>query len=420
VFAAPLAMALFACRNWFFRGMYVVLALIGFGLMAIMLADPRRMWPGNPVFEWLRGYLDPYLGGVPSLPITIDLWNFFPGIDPRDDRNMTQASGWLTVVALGILLISYVAMKWEHRMRDRQTRHLPLVAQGGLWAAAILVVGATWYTANFDYLQHKTVLTEVGRTGANPTFAAPRGMDVAGDKVYVADFEAKALGVFNLPAGGFQRLAATTPQGPVEYAQPGAVKVGKDGSIYLLNNGPNEDALLVMSPDGQVIRKVPLNGKTQVAAGLAFDQDGFLLVADVIGGKIWKYGPEGGEPIAAYGGKTGGFNNILGITVAEDGKIYAAESSNSTVQELDPDGNYLRSFDVGCSPFYLAAHSGWLDVTCPNQGIKSINLATGNIQRSTGPGNSPLPTNVVGITYGPDGTLYVLDGSQLVTYKVEH
>ena len=79
--------------------------------------------------------------------------------------------------------------------------------------------------------------------------------------------------------------------------------------------------MLEMKPDGSVVKRIALNSKTPVAAGLQFGPDGKMYVADVVGGAILKYDLSGGDPIAHYTGKTAAFNNVLGALVTQDGEI---------------------------------------------------------------------------------------------------
>jgi streptogramin lyase len=176
-----------------------------------------------------------------------------------------------------------------------------------------------------------------------------------------------------------------------------------------------------MKPDGAVVKQVALNGKTPVAVGLQVGPEGKIYVADVVGGSIWEYDPTGGDPIAHYTGQTGGFNNVLGVLVTPDGEIFAAESSNMRVQEMKPGGDYVRSFQLNCQPNYMAAEGDWIDVSCPGKGITTLNTRTGGAQLTwTEPDSAPALDSPTGMIYGPDGKLYVIDGSTLVVYAVQH
>jgi hypothetical protein len=419
--AAPLAMSLVACNNWIYRTFFGVLSAWGFMMMGIMIVDPRRLWPANAPYQWMAGLPGPLITN--PFPVKINLWDLLPAVDPRDDKTLAANTALVTIVSLAVIVLGYLLMTtWRRAQRSGGTRRgLALPAQGATWAIAFALVGASWYFTNFTYLQPTTVLTEVGRINATVGIEAPRGITYLNGNVYVTGYESRIVGVFNLANKSYTQLQATLDGQPVPYTHPGDIKTGPDGNLYLLNNGTGDNALLEMKPDGTVIKKIALNNKTPVAAGLQFGPDGKMYVADVVGGAILKYNLGGGDPITHFAGKSGGFNNVLGVLVTPDGNMFAAESSNSQVQELDPSGHFVRAFQLGCQPYYMAQAGDWIDVSCLDQGIVSINTKSGNVQLSRiEPPSAPALISTTGMTYGPDGKLYVMDGSTLVVYSVQH
>src|SRR5437867_13337210 len=180
-----------------------------------------------------------------------------------------------------------------------------------------------------------------------------------------------------------------------------------------------------MRPDGEVVRKITLNGHSHLSAGIAFGpvEAGHIYVTDIRAGKVLQYGADGGNPLASLGGQTGGFNNIVGLTMSPDGKLYAAEMSGLRVQVLDPSsGGFLRDYKLPCPPQYIAFQPGqtdWFDVTCGEGGFFSVNVKSGDIHRIDF-GNGRRLTDTAGAVYAPDCTLYVEDSGQIVAYRVRH
>lgn len=261
--------------------------------------------------------------------------------------------------------------------------------------------------------------TEVARWPLNVPTDEPLGIAFLNGKVYMADYRGKAVSVLDTTTGISSLLQPVAAGGAITYTHPGDIHFGPGNQLYVLNNGEGSQALFVMKEDGTVARRLVLDGKSPIAIGLYVVQDGTIYVADKRGGSILKYGPNGGEPLATLTGKSGGFNNVAGVTVDENGTVYAAENSTTLVHEFSKDGQPVRQIDVGCHPSYMVSSREWLDVSCDKQ-IVSINKKEGFIRKSRLPNNSPRFDSPTGLVYGPDGTLYVRDGASLVAYKVQH
>lgn len=410
---APLAMSLAALyRSWTYRAIYGLLALPGFVLMAFMLADSRFMWPANSLLGWPFRYQD-----APESPIRVDLRRTIPLFTPPDEILHPINTAWLIAFVVGVVLVGYLLMVRHRTMRRERT--LPYAAHGAVWLAALSVVGLGWYTMNLEYLKHKTVLVEQNRWTLSPPVILPRGVTHREGKIYVADYAGSTVGAFDLATNSYTLLQPTDEDGALQFASPGDVKFGPDGLLYVLNNGEAGPPMYAMQPDGKVERKQPLNGKSQTSIGLDFGPDGKMYVADMRGGKVLKYELSGGEPLANLGGESGGYNNIAGIAIAENGRVYIAEGSARRVQEMRPNGSFVRDYELPCEPMYLALSGDWLDVTCGSN-IFSINRQAGSVQWSRPSEESEPLQGPTGLTYAPDGTLYVLDGSTLIAYKVEH
>lgn len=248
-------------------------------------------------------------------------------------------------------------------------------------------------------------------------FDEPLGIAYLDGKVYMADYRGKSLSVLDTATGLQTPIEPRSASGPLSYARPGDVKIGPDKLLYVLNNGPGDEALLVMKPDGEVVRHVALAGKSDVAIGLHVAPDGTFYVTDKVGGRIFKYGPGGGEPLLAWFPEAG-FNNISGVFMEEGGTIFGADTENSLVHRFDANGQPLQVYQVGCRPVYMASNGDWVDVSC-GSAIMSINKQDGTLQRGRNEPGAPRLENPTGMVYGPDGTLYVRDRGNLIAYELQ-
>jgi streptogramin lyase len=290
---------------------------------------------------------------------------------------------------------------------------------GVAWLGAISFFGSGWYVMNHDYLKHRTLLVEQGRWEVKAPLKQPLGIAYLDGKIYVADYQGQSVGELDTATGTYRLVQPSSAEGPLTFARPGDVKVGPDGLLYVLNNGEGHHALYAMKPDGEVVRQVALEGKSPVATGLSFGPDGSIYVADMVGGWVIAYGAVGGDPQGAWRGVGRGFNNVAGVTVAEDGTVYAGELGFERVHQRDRAGRSSRAYDVKCQPWYMAINGDWLDLSC-HTGVVSINRGTGTVQRSAVAHDRPPPANPTGLAYGPDSTLFVLDRSTVIAYKVHH
>lgn len=157
------------------------------------------------------------------------------------------------------------------------------------------------------------------------------------------------------------------------------------------------------------------NGSGGGPIGLAFDSSNNLLVMDVGDGYLYKFGAAGGVASAATRVNTSAIpGEPLGITFDKSGRLYVA-SRAGTVAEIDPTtGAILRTVVSGIScAAGLATDplSGDLFLTsfCLSDVYRISNFANGpgTLTVYSSPGTND------GITFTPDGTLYVAANSQV-------
>jgi streptogramin lyase len=144
-------------------------------------------------------------------------------------------------------------------------------------------------------------------------------------------------------------------------------------------------------------------------------------VADQSRGVVLRYTRAGGAPLATLTGKESILNNPRGVAADPQGNVYTTETFNR-IQKLDKDGNLRNMYDLTCKPRYFAdppESDEWLEASC-STGLVSINTKHNYVQLTHIVGDGPRPASPRGVTYGPDNTLYVLDGNTLFAYRVTH
>ncbi|HET9493966.1 MAG TPA: hypothetical protein VFR15_07030 [Chloroflexia bacterium] len=425
--AFPLAMSFRAFgegaarwARWLFRSVYVLFVAVGLALMGVMLADARTMWPLNEVFVWIAR--------APESPLKVDLVDYLPYFIPvTGDPNLLVGDFNLprtTALWLGASVLLVLLFVWAMNRAGAARRSLVPGWRAGPYAAVtvgvLALVGAGWYTMNAEFFRPATVVTRVQTWTVPVELRTPRGITLREGKMYIADYEGPTVGELDLATGGYRLIEARGPEGPAPYVHPGDVQFGPDGLLYVLNNGTGTEALYAMTLDGQVQKRIALEGKADISVGLRFRPDGGIVIADMRRAVVLGYGPDGGPPIMESAGEgQKGIENITGLELDSGGNIYAFEMSGFRVQVLAPDGRFVRDYKLKCQPMFGAMRDGWLEVTC-EQGIVSVNLETGHVQPSRILGWSSSMPKMLGVTYGPDGTLYVIHDGALHAYRVEH
>ena len=229
---------------------------------------------------------------------------------------------------------------------------------------------------------------------------------------------AGGLGAFDPATGSYTPVLPIGARGLLTYTFPGDVKVGADGLLYLLNNGPGDQAVYALKPDRP--------GGTPVGAG----RQGRLRPGPGPGAGRQnlrdRYGPNlpvrpGRRPGPGRVGRAaGGFNNIAGVIVDPDNRIYGAETSEQRVHIFDSAGHLLNTVDLRCQPWQMVVAGDWLDVSCQN-GLRSLNRKTGEVQVARA-GVESVFGAITGLAYGPNNTLYIYDNntSTIIAYTVQH
>jgi hypothetical protein len=142
---------------------------------------------------------------------------------------------------------------------------------------------------------------------------------------------------------------------------PAAVTVDQAGNLYVGDCGDNP-AIYKYDSSFNLIQTIGL-GIISCAYGVAVDGDGNIYVGDFP--NMEKFDSTGTE-VASWGpdgvGGTKSFTFGTGVVV-EDGKVYAADCTNSTstaaIYVFDTDGDFINSFGTGTlsCPYFINADS---------------------------------------------------------------
>jgi hypothetical protein len=407
--AAPLAVSL-TSKSRAYAAMYAVLTAIGFAFILLMLQNPHLMFPVD------RSYLLSWLSTDPASPLHLDLLPFLPAFAWPDPSTQPFVTGRVFAVAFGCVLLCYLLVtRGDGRVRKARWSLLLAVPP---WLAGAATVFAGWHVANDQFLQHQTVLTEQRRWVLTPAPIQLTAAAVSGDRLFLTDYGHGGVDVLNLRTGRFTPFQLTFAGRRVPYFHPGSIVIGPDGLLYLLNNGPGNQALYLARPSGELVRAEPLKGMRPIAVGLAVSARRGLYVTDMTAGAIRRYRPGGGAQLTAWTGVGKILNNIAGILPGPDGLVYVAESSANRVLAFDASGHLVQAYNLTCSPRQLAGERNWIDVIC-GTGLISIDTNSHTLQEShLAAHDSPL-SSPTALAYGSGGTLYIADGDEVVAYSVQ-
>ncbi len=196
------------------------------------------------------------------------------------------------------------------------------------------------------------------------SYIVPHGIavDYSGN-IYVADNGAILLRTMSLGgevttlAGGagvvgFRNAIGTS----ASFNKPSGVAVDASGNVYVADTDNN--VIREVTPDGEVTTLAgsgsggSKNGTGSEASfsgptGIAVDASGNVYVADKYNAMIRKITPEGvvttlaGSGFVGYGdgaGDTATFNSPEGIAVDAKGNVYVADTANSLIRKIAPNG----------------------------------------------------------------------------------
>lgn len=131
---------------------------------------------------------------------------------------------------------------------------------------------------------------------------------------------------------------------------PGALAVGPDGTVYVLDDNENEagdDITRVQKfdADGAFLGAFPISEEYFAATAMDVGPDGNLYVLGFTGGEILKFDPEG-NLLGRLGGAALNFTGPQSLNIDAEGNMYVAIWTPASVVKLDPLGNLVAQFGV--------------------------------------------------------------------------
>jgi len=231
------------------------------------------------------------------------------------------------------------------------------------------------------YSPHGEFISQWGAdAGSNDgQFMRPRGIAVdAKDNVYITDGDNNRVQKFD-PDGKFIMTWGTQGDGEGLFSTPRSIAVGKAGAVFVLDNNSvqeftaegqflarwkvkgtpgskmaidahsnvyvtNESSHNVLKFDasGTVVQEWRCGGskddRLRSPGGIAVDQSGHVVVADVGNSRIKRFTPEG-KFISQLGGNV--WVGVTGLATGLSGNLYVACLGSDEIQRYNPDGRLI-------------------------------------------------------------------------------
>ncbi len=244
--------------------------------------------------------------------------------------------------------------------------------------------------------------------GGHSGLSEPRGVGVDSlGRVFVGDTgHHRVVRIENDKVSASWGRRASEP-GPGRFGALSDLAVAADGHVATVDQQTGDVTLF--DADGKVGRY--LQRITSNASGIALDDAGAISVADTGNSRILRVGPDG--VVSIWTGEGGGFEPVeqpLDVVVDDQGVVYAVDLRRRIVRfaadgRIDAQWNVEIGLQRGGS--HLASSEGRVLMTLPDRGlIVVLDPATGGLRHLRIEPRLPL-----GIDAGADGRTYVVDSA---------
>lgn len=214
-------------------------------------------------------------------------------------------------------------------------------------------------------------------------FNDPTGIAVAGGKVFVADSRNGRIQVFDLE-GNYMHQFGRAGEAKGELGRPMNLQVHED-ELYVPEYF--NDRIQVFDIMGNLLRYIGGSGNGpggfNAPGGLAIGSDGDLYVADFYNHRVQELRPDGA--FVRQWGTTGQTGHGIGefyyptdVALDQAGNVYIADGYGNRVQVFEAGGDFLRKWGGPLARGIYGPFNGWI-------------------------------TTVTSIASGPDGNIFVAD-----------
>ena len=194
------------------------------------------------------------------------------------------------------------------------------------------------------------ILTLAASLAASPQGAAAQGAQPAAQPGAQtrAEVPAPLRQASQLPLRT-QEITVVPPQPGWEMGMISWVAADRNGLVYLIQRGDRADPVIVVGPDGRVVRSWG-KGMYTTPHAIRIDPQGNVWTTDAKTSMVYKFSPEGRKLLEiSVGGQpadcTGAFCGTTDVAFGPDGRVFIADGyRNARVLEYTADGRKVREW----------------------------------------------------------------------------
>lgn len=202
-------------------------------------------------------------------------------------------------------------------------------------------------TKNAPVLKAQSVALVGEQGNGDGQFLNPRAVRIGKNgRIFVADTGNARVQIL-AEDGAFVKSIA----GPenARFGEPIDIQIVKD-EVFVLDD--QKPILYKFDQDGKYLGQIEMKGASMyMQRGFAIDKTGNIFVANTGGGQIVKFSPSGDmlQIIGEHGSGRGQLSEPNSVMVAEDGVIYAIDAQAGRVLLFDAEGKYQSDFPIAAA-----------------------------------------------------------------------